>query len=358
MVITKDNYKSRVHRPAYLDYLGIRTFDDDGPGQRRAPVPRPVLLLGVLREREPGAGAAAEGRRGAAPVRLQRAEPRRQGRDRRAGDLPARRAVPGAHRRAGRHRGEGRPPQGAPAGPHVRPPGPLRALPVLPGLPAAGPLHHRGPAADGADPAPPARRRVDRLHRPGQRVGAGPAALRGPDAARRGDRGRGRRTRPGAGADPGHPLLDRRVRRPDRRLPRRGAARHPRRRATRGLQGGLHPATGGSGPGRADRSRRRPRHVDGPVRAGPRRRRGRPAAEDLPPRRLDVAVEHPAPPHPAGSRGHRRAPLRAGPGRGRTRLRLRPRPDRARRSRDGSFAVGRRGPASSSWTLSRPPTGG
>jgi glutamate dehydrogenase len=30
MVITKDNYKSRVHRPAYLDYIGIRTFDDAG----------------------------------------------------------------------------------------------------------------------------------------------------------------------------------------------------------------------------------------------------------------------------------------------------------------------------------------
>ena len=37
MVITKDNYKSRVHRPAYLDYIGIRTFDDDGRviGERR-----------------------------------------------------------------------------------------------------------------------------------------------------------------------------------------------------------------------------------------------------------------------------------------------------------------------------------
>jgi glutamate dehydrogenase len=37
MVITKDNYKSRVHRPAYLDYIGIRTFDDAGRvnGERR-----------------------------------------------------------------------------------------------------------------------------------------------------------------------------------------------------------------------------------------------------------------------------------------------------------------------------------
>jgi glutamate dehydrogenase len=37
MVITKDNYKSRVHRPAYLDYVGIRIFDDAGrvTGERR-----------------------------------------------------------------------------------------------------------------------------------------------------------------------------------------------------------------------------------------------------------------------------------------------------------------------------------
>ena len=37
MIITKDNHKSRVHRPAYLDYIGIRTFDSDGrvDGERR-----------------------------------------------------------------------------------------------------------------------------------------------------------------------------------------------------------------------------------------------------------------------------------------------------------------------------------
>ena len=37
MIITKDNYRSRVHRPAYLDYLGLRTFDAHGrvTGERR-----------------------------------------------------------------------------------------------------------------------------------------------------------------------------------------------------------------------------------------------------------------------------------------------------------------------------------
>mgnify|MGYP003693716097 CR=1 FL=1 len=48
----------------------------------------------------------------------------------------------------------------------------------------------------------------------GHRVGAREAALRRPDARRHGDE-RGGRARPGAGADPGDPLLGRRVRGPD-----------------------------------------------------------------------------------------------------------------------------------------------
>nr|WP_239579093.1 NAD-glutamate dehydrogenase [Microlunatus panaciterrae] len=37
MVITKDNFKSTVHRPTYLDYIGLRTLDEDGnvTGERR-----------------------------------------------------------------------------------------------------------------------------------------------------------------------------------------------------------------------------------------------------------------------------------------------------------------------------------
>ncbi len=36
-IVTKDNFKSRIHRPAYLDYLGFRLFDADGNvvGERR-----------------------------------------------------------------------------------------------------------------------------------------------------------------------------------------------------------------------------------------------------------------------------------------------------------------------------------
>ena len=37
MIITKDNQKSRIHRPAYLDYIGFRIFDSTGGviGERR-----------------------------------------------------------------------------------------------------------------------------------------------------------------------------------------------------------------------------------------------------------------------------------------------------------------------------------
>src|SRR5690606_28950838 len=37
LTITKSNTRSTVHRPGYLDYLGIKTFDQDGNvvGERR-----------------------------------------------------------------------------------------------------------------------------------------------------------------------------------------------------------------------------------------------------------------------------------------------------------------------------------
>ncbi len=37
MVVTKDNYKSRIHRPTYHDYVGVRLFDEHGrvSGERR-----------------------------------------------------------------------------------------------------------------------------------------------------------------------------------------------------------------------------------------------------------------------------------------------------------------------------------
>ncbi|HYP46556.1 MAG TPA: NAD-glutamate dehydrogenase [Propionibacteriaceae bacterium] len=60
MVITKDDHKSRVHRPAYLDYVGIRSFAEGGQvtGERRflglfasAAYSEAVLRVPVLRQK-------------------------------------------------------------------------------------------------------------------------------------------------------------------------------------------------------------------------------------------------------------------------------------------------------------------
>ena len=68
LVITKANSRSTVHRPAYLDYIGVKTFDDARRGRRRAPLPRPVHLGGLQREHPADPGAAAQGGRGARPA--------------------------------------------------------------------------------------------------------------------------------------------------------------------------------------------------------------------------------------------------------------------------------------------------
>ena len=189
LVLTKANSRSTVHRPAYLDYVGVKTFDADGQGHRRAPLPRPVLLGGVHRERRCAIPVLRRKVARGARARPGFAADSHAGKDllRDPGDLPARRAVPDraptscspiALARAA--------PAGAPAAAAVPAPGRLRPVHVLPGLPAARPLHHRRSgcamqqillraSCDGDE---------RRLHRPVDRVGAGPAALRRPRPTR------------------------------------------------------------------------------------------------------------------------------------------------------------------------------
>ena len=163
------------------------------------------------------------------------------------GDLPARRAVPDRRRRAATtsrpsvlHLQERRQTAAVPA------PGRLRPVHVLPGLPAARPLHHRRPAADGgASCASALRRRERRLHDAGHRVGAGPAALRRPGRRRAQPIARRRRGRARGAAGRRDPLLGRRprrgaARRATARRPARACSRALRRRLPRGVQGGLH----------------------------------------------------------------------------------------------------------------------
>src|SRR5687767_5108873 len=41
LVLAKANSKSTVHRPVYLDYIGVKTFDADGEVIGQPPLPRP-----------------------------------------------------------------------------------------------------------------------------------------------------------------------------------------------------------------------------------------------------------------------------------------------------------------------------
>ena len=49
--LTKANSRATVHRPAYLDYVGVKRFDADGRGGRRAALPRALHAHRVQRER-------------------------------------------------------------------------------------------------------------------------------------------------------------------------------------------------------------------------------------------------------------------------------------------------------------------
>ena len=100
LVLAKANSRATVHRPAYLDYVGVKTFDENGEvvGERR--------FLGLFSSaaytESPDADPAdpREGQGGAQAQRLRPAQPRRQGADGHPRDLPARRAVPHPGRRA------------------------------------------------------------------------------------------------------------------------------------------------------------------------------------------------------------------------------------------------------------------
>ena len=131
---------------------------------------------------DPAAARAGEGRPPAGRPRSP--QPCRQGPHRHPRDLPARRAVPHAGRRAGDdgHAGDGDPRASAAA--HLRTPRHLRALRQRPGLPAPRPLQHQRPRAVLRDPQDQLRRRVRRVHGADERVDDGAGPLRGPPAPR------------------------------------------------------------------------------------------------------------------------------------------------------------------------------
>ena len=93
LVLTKANSRATVHRPSYLDYVGVKLFGRRRPGRRRAPLPRALHDA-----RLQGARAAIPILRGkveqrARTRRLRARQPRPQGAARDPRVLPARRAV-------------------------------------------------------------------------------------------------------------------------------------------------------------------------------------------------------------------------------------------------------------------------
>ncbi len=183
LILTKANSRATVHRPSYLDYIGVKKFDADGNvvGERRflglfssAAYTESVRRVPVIRRKVEDVLERA---------RLLAAQPRRARSAPDPGDLPARRAVPDPARGTEVHRHLGALPPGAPLTAALPAPGRVRALLLRPRLPAARPLHHRGAAADHRHPQGGARRRQRRLHRLEHRVGPLPAALRRPRPA-------------------------------------------------------------------------------------------------------------------------------------------------------------------------------
>ena len=106
------------------------------PGRGRAPLPRAVLQCRLHRVADADPAAAREGRRGPAHRRLRPAQPRRQGADGHARELPARRAVPHPGRGARADRRERHVRRRAAPAEGVRPPRHLRPLRLGARLPA------------------------------------------------------------------------------------------------------------------------------------------------------------------------------------------------------------------------------
>ena len=94
LIVMKANVKSRIHRRAYLDYVGVKRFDTDGNPVGEFRVVGLVHVDGLHALDPQHSVSAPQGRCGAAARRLRSRQPFRQGARQRAGELPARRAVP------------------------------------------------------------------------------------------------------------------------------------------------------------------------------------------------------------------------------------------------------------------------
>ena len=185
LLVTKANARSTVHRPDYLEYVGVKVDRRQRQGDRRTSLRRPLHRPRLPGQRRRHPVPAAQDRRRHRAVGSRSGQPRRPRAVEHPGDVPARRPVPDLRRRAVRDRHRHREPPGAQAGAPVRPAGPLRALRLVPGVRAEGPLQRSGRRQDGAGAAAGLRRDQLRAHHADLRERAGPRPLPGLDAAGR-----------------------------------------------------------------------------------------------------------------------------------------------------------------------------
>ena len=165
--------------PATWTTSRSRSSDPSGDGHRGVPVPRAVHARGAHRAHRRRARAPPQAGPGPGRGRGVPGQPRRQGPGRDPGGLPARGAVRDLGRGAHPDRARRAAAERAQADQAVPAPGPVRAVHVLPGLPAQGPVHHQGQAARAGHPARGAARGLGGLQRHGRRLGPGPAVRGG-----------------------------------------------------------------------------------------------------------------------------------------------------------------------------------
>ena len=115
LVITKANRRSTVHRPAPLDYVGVKVFGADGQPRSRTPFPRAVYIRRVQPKPTRHPALAAQGSAADAGVRPRSEESSRQIAAAHPGYAAPRRSDPRLDRRPARdQRGHARPPGTAP----------------------------------------------------------------------------------------------------------------------------------------------------------------------------------------------------------------------------------------------------
>ena len=152
LVLTKANSRSTVHRPGYLDYVGVKRFDAAGQVVRRAPLPRASTPRRLSRRPGRDPAAAPQGRAVIERAGLPPASHAGKALSTSSRPIRATSCSRSTSDELFEHRDRHPAARRAPALAPVRAPRPLRALLLLPRLRAARPLQHRAARADAGAP--------------------------------------------------------------------------------------------------------------------------------------------------------------------------------------------------------------